>query len=226
MLKGLVKYLNQENDRLVISYRALRRLIGILGILLPVINILGGSLIAKIPIQQSISMYYYSNMRDFLVGLLFVVSFFLITYKGYSFIDLIISTVTGITGLGVAIFPCIFDSTIVQRVGIFQLTQSTSNYIHLTCAVLFFVLLAINSMFLFTRKGPDNVTQQKKIRNIIYLVSGIIILVCVLGFLLSFLLLSPEQRFESKILLILESIALLAFGISWLIKGGTLFADK
>lgn len=225
MLKGFVKYLNQENDKLIISYKTLRRLIGILGILLPLINILGGYLIAKTPVQQSISMYYYTNMRDFLVGLMFVVSFFLITYKGYSLIDLIVSTITGITGLGVAIFPCIGDLSITQRVGIFQLSQSTSNYIHLTCAVLFFILLAINSMFLFTRSDV-NVTPQKKIRNVIYLVSGIVILVCVLGFLLSFILLSLEQRFDSKILLILESIALLAFGISWLIKGETLFADK
>jgi hypothetical protein len=225
MFKGFVKYLNQENDKLIISYKTLRRLIGILGILLPLINILGGYLIAKTPVQQSISMYYYTNMRDFLVGLMFVVSFFLITYKGYSLIDLIVSTITGITGLGVAIFPCIGDLSITQRVGIFQLSQSTSNYIHLTCAVLFFILLAINSMFLFTRSDV-NVTPQKKIRNVIYLVSGIVILVCVLGFLLSFILLSLEQRFDSKILLILESIALLAFGISWLIKGETLFADK
>ena len=226
MIKEIIKYLSKENDDLIISYKTLRCLIGILGILLPLINILGGCFIANIPIQQSISMYYYTNMRDFLVGLLFVVSLFLITYKGYNLTDLIISTIIGITGLGVAIFPCLSECCETPRVGIFQLLQSTSNYIHLSCAILFFVLLAINSIFLFTRTGVVDVTPRKITRNKIYIVCGVVILVCVLGLILSYFILSPKQRFDSKIFLILESIALLAFGISWLIKGETLFADN
>ena len=125
MINEIVKYLDKKNDNLIISYKALRRLIGILGILLPVINILGGCLIGEEPIQQSISMYYYTNMRDFLVGLLFVVSLFLITYKGYNLIDLIVSSIIGIAGLGVAIFPCFNELFITQRVGIFQLFPDT-----------------------------------------------------------------------------------------------------
>ncbi len=225
MLKEIIKYLGKENDNLIISYKALRRLIGVMGILLPLINVLGGCLIAKIAIQQSISMYYYTNMRDFLVGLMFVVSLFLITYKGYSFIDLLVSTAIGIAGLGVAIFPC-YNELVTERVGIFQLYSVNSNYIHLSCAVIFFVLLAINSIFLFTRTSQVKVTLQKITRNKIYVVCGIVILICVLGLLLSYFMLTPEQRFETKIFLIIESIALLAFGISWLIKGETLFTDK
>ena len=156
---------------------------------------------------------------------MFVVSLFLITYKGYSRLDLIVSTITGIAGLGVAIFPC-YNELVIERVGIFQLYSINSNYVHLTCAVTFFILLAINSIFLFTRTSKVLVTLQKITRNKIYVVCGIVILVCVLGLLLSYFMLTPVQRFESKIFLILESIALLAFGISWLIKGETLFTDK
>jgi hypothetical protein len=225
MLKGLMNYLGKKNDNIIISYKALRRLIGILGILLPIINVLGGCIFAKIPIQQSISMYYYTNMRDFLVGLMFVVSLFLITYKGYSRLDLIISTIIGIVGLGVAIFPC-YNEFVTERVGIFQLYPIDSNYIHLSCAISFFILLAVNSIFLFTRTGHTKATPQKIARNIVYVVCGIVILLCVLGLILGYLLLTPEQRFDTKILLILESIALFAFGISWLVKGETLFRDK
>lgn len=228
MTSGIIKYLALKNESLIVSYKALRRLIGIMGILLPIINILGGCFIAKLPIQQSISMYYYTNMRDFFVGLMFVVSLFLITYKGYNTLDLITSIITGAAGLGVAIFPCFSEMYIGQKVGIFQLSPETSFIVHLTCAALFFVLLAFTSVFLFTRKHKDSnlVTPQKRIRNIIYVVCGILMLACVLGMLLSILILTKEQRYDSKIILILESIALFSFGVSWLVKGETLFRDK
>lgn len=224
-MSGILKYLNKGNNDIVISYKALRRLIGVLGILLPLICIIGGLLFTADPIQQSISLYYYSNMRDFLVGILFVVSLFLITYKGTRVIDLIITSITGIAGLCIAIFPCYNELYETQRVGIFQLYPITSNIVHLTFASLFFILLAINSIFLFTRKS-DTVTPQKLIRNRIYLVCGIIILACFLGLVICMLMLTQEQKFESKIILILESIALLAFGISWLVKGQTIIPDK
>jgi len=228
MISGIVKYLAKKNDSLIVSYKALRRLIGIMGILLPIINILGGCLIAKIPIQQSISMYYYTNMRDFFVGLMFVVSLFLITYKGYNTLDLITSIITGAAGLGVAIFPCFSELYIGQKVGIFQLSPDTSFIVHLTCAALFFVLLAFTSIFLFTQKHKDSnrVTSQKKKRNVIYVVCGVLMLACVLGILVSILILTKQQIYDSKIILVFESIALFSFGVSWLVKGETLFRDK
>lgn len=225
MITGIIKYLHKGNNDIIISYKALRRLIGILGILLPLICIVGGRLFTKDPVQQSVSLYYYSNMRDFLVGILFAVSLFLITYKGTRVIDLIITTITGIAGLCVAIFPCYNEAYETIRVGIFQLYPATSNIVHITFASLFFILLGINSLFLFTRKS-DPVTPQKLTRNKIYIICGIIILVCFVGLVICMLTLTQQQKFESKIILILETIALLSFGISWLVKGETIFIDK
>jgi len=71
-------------------------------------------------------------MRDFFTGLMFVVSIFLITYKGYNVIDFVITTITGVMGLGVAIFPCYNELFKTQTVGIFQLITNTSDKIHLT----------------------------------------------------------------------------------------------
>lgn len=224
MFTKLKDYLSQVNDDRIISYKALRRLIGILGIMLPFVCVLGGWLFSKESIQSSISLYYYTNMRDFLVGLLFLVSMFLITYKGKLVIDMVVSTITGIAGLGVAIFPCLIEQCCPHGVGIFQLYPVNSNVIHLTCAALFFTLLAINSIFLFTRLDKP-VTPEKLIRNRIYITCGIIILACLVGLVIS-MILSPEFRANTRIILILETIALLAFGTSWLIKGETLFVDK
>jgi len=224
--KSIIKYLGKKNESIILSYSALRRLIGICGILLPLINILGGWSITNIPVQETISAYYYTNMRDFFTGLMFVVSIFLITYKGYNVIDFVITTITGVMGLGVAIFPCYNELFKTQTVGIFQLITNTSDKIHLTCAALFFILLAINSIFLFTRTNKEITTSRKKIRNSVYRGCGIIILICVTSNALFTFILSNDQLFKSKIILILESVALTAFGISWLIKGKTLLTDK
>jgi hypothetical protein len=226
MIKEIIQYFKKGNDNKDLSYKALRRLIGVMGILLPLICILGGCFIACIPIQQSISIYYYTNMRDFFVGLMFVVSFFLLTYKGYNRLDFFITLITGFAGLGVALFPCFNELYKTQRVGIFQLNIDVSDTIHLASAGSFFILLAINSIFLFTRKNHEEPTPEKGTRNIIYIVCGIIILISLTIIFICMQLLSDKQLFDSKIVLILEAIALLAFGTSWLIKGETLFTDK
>ena len=85
----------------------------------------------------------------------------------------------------------------------------TSNNIHNIVAISFFLLLAYNSLFLFT-KGSNNPTPEKKKRNIIFRVCGI-------GMVASFLLLIPLQNVRCGIWIV-ETIALSFFGISWLTK--------
>jgi hypothetical protein len=90
--------------------------------------------------------------------------------------------------------------------------------IHYASAVGFFGLLAYNSLFLFT-KTNGNMTRNKKIRNIIYRICGI-------GMIGSFLILLLPP-FTIRIWLI-EALALLFFGISFLTKANCykwLFAD-
>lgn len=225
MIRGIIKYLHKGNKDIVISYKSLRRLIGFLGILLPLVCVFFGLFFGDYPVQQSISIYYYTNVREFLVGLLFVMGLFLMTYKGTNILDNLITTITGIAALCVALFPCYNEEFETVRVGIFQLYPIDSNKVHLTFAALFFILLAVNSIFLFTRKS-DPVTPQKIKRNRIYITCGIIILACFVGLIICMLTLSQQQKFDSKIILIFEAIALWAFGISWLVKGQTIIPDK
>lgn len=216
-----------RNQSIIISYLALRRLIGILGILLPFICVLGGFIFANLCFQESISYYYHTNMRDFFVGLLISVSMFLITYKGYEKIDFIITTITGIFGLGIPFFPCLYNKTSIEPVGIFQINPALSDKIHLTCASIFFILLAINSMFLFTLSKKDvPKTKNKIIRNRIYVACGVVILLSLLALLILMLVMGYEEVKETSLILLLETIMLIAFGISWLIKGKTLFKDE
>ncbi|MGA9292325.1 MAG: hypothetical protein WCE54_21395 [Ignavibacteriaceae bacterium] len=217
--------LKNKNDSLIVSYLTLRKLIGILGMLLPFACILGGSLIQNKPVLDSISAYYYSNMRDILTGLLVGISLFLITYKGYELRDRLAAIISGIAGLGVAIFPCESRVEPSSAVGLFQLAHPLEGYLHYGSSALFFTLLGIISYFLFTLGDKENWTKRKKIRNIIYRACGVVILVSLLTLAVLSIILGDELL-TTAWTLVFETIMLLAFGISWIVKGESLFADK
>ncbi|MBI4764921.1 MAG: hypothetical protein HY787_09990 [Deltaproteobacteria bacterium] len=215
MFREWIGDFKEKNTSLIISYLSLRQLIGWLGMLLPLICVGGGFLFSKLPLQPSISAYYHTNMRDFFVGLMICVSFFLVTYKGYERIDKRITTLIGIAGFGIAVFPCLDSGTSTRAVGIFQLSSSLSDKIHIGCALIFFILLAINSIFLFTL-GQD----PKK--NSIYRICGIVILSSIILLAIGVVAINDEVVKKMKIVLALETVMLWAFGISWLVKGKTL----
>ena len=177
-------------------------MIGWLGMLLPWIVV---ALIGYFP--ESISATWYTNACTPFMIILGAASLLLISYKCYELIDDIILTYSGMAGLGICLFPCSIE-TVTGKVGTFLLDSTVSNIIHIICAILFFVLLAYNSFFLFT-KCAGEMTKKKKIRNIIYRVCGV-------GMVASFLILLIPQ-FYIKVWL-METIALFFFGISFLTK--------
>ncbi len=213
-------------NNLLVSYMTLRKWIGILGMALASILVFGGLIFSDSGILPSISMYYHSNMQDLFVGLLIAVGMFLLTYKGYTKQDQYIMLATGISALMVPLFPCtnIYDSTSV--VGFMNINPVVSNFIHLTFAGMFFILLAYNSYFVFTKTNPNvPMTENKKKRNKIYKTSGVVIFISLIILGLSYFI--PEDiRINFKLVLIFEQIMLIAFGISWLTKGEAILKDK
>ena len=216
---------NREKS-LIVSYLAMRRLIGILGITLPFIVVLGGITQGEPGVQGSISGYYYTNMRDLLVGILSGVALFLISYKGYEKIDDIVAKMSGIFALGMIFFPTAMFSGKVVRVGLFFIDDSISEKIHLIFGTLFFLALSFNSLFLFTRRHPGVMGKEKKRRNIIYRLCGIVMFLAIVCITVYTFFLRGTFLAAFNPVLILESVALFAFGISWLVKGHTLFKDK
>jgi hypothetical protein len=215
-----------KNANPVISYLNLRNLIGILGILLALVCYLGGKLFAGLPIQPSISNYYHTNVRDLFVGLLVAVSLFLMTYKGYEVIDNIVSTVTGISALGIAIFPMLRAVGDKTPIGFFQVDPNFSYTLHKIFTVIFLLLLAGNSYFLFTLtdKTKEMSTNKKK-RNIVYKVCGILIFISLIALVIIKLKVRPQIVEQYSIVFVLETIMLVSFGVSWLVKGGTILRD-
>ena len=68
-------------------------------------------------------------------------------------------------------------------------------------------------------------TGRKKIRNTVYYVCGFIMLGCVLGIGLYFLVLESERTEDWNLVFWCETIALMAFGVSWLVKGEIILKD-
>jgi hypothetical protein len=215
-----------RRQSLIVSYLTMRRLIGVIGIALPIIVVFGGFIQNGFVILDSISNYYYTNMRDFFVGLLFGIALFLISYTGYEKIDNIVGNLSGLFALGIIMFPDSMYTGKDVKVGIFLLNDTLSGYIHLIFSALFFLLLSFNSIFLFTKHGPGPITKEKRHRNLIYRLCGIVMIFSMLCIITYTTFFKTTIIWKIHPVLILESIALLAFGISWLIKGHTFYKDK
>lgn len=207
--------MNVYNNQ-IIHFRTLRRLIGWIGILLPLILAIGLFFCSsKEPIQDSISDYYATRMRDFFVGFLFVLAFFLLSYKGVKGDeDNIIANLGAFFALGVAIFPTTHS-------------VKTVRIIHFIAAILLFAVFVYFCLVIFRRGLPrPRCTEMKCLRNRIYAACGIIIIVAITAAGISFKFVEEEIRNQYNLIFWLESVALWAFGFSWLVKGGLLFKDQ
>jgi hypothetical protein len=203
-------------DSLIISYLTLRKIVGLLGISLVPVLVLGSFILDHTThILPSVSAYYYTSMRNGMVGIICGISMFLLSYNGYTKLDAIASKSAGVFALGIAFFP---TSEVSDKGDIIS-------KLHYITAAFFFAILAFMSIFLFT-KSAGNMTPEKKKRNRVYRVCGIIMLISVIG--IPIVDTSPIYDWLKfiKPKLILEFLALASFGISWLTKGEFILADK
>lgn len=205
---------------LVISYMTLRKVIGILGLALPFVLSLGEWVIFRKGLQSSISSYYHTGMRDVLVGTLFAIGVFLSSYKGPDRKDSIAGDLACIFAIGVALFRTTPDD---------KGSLDALGVVHLLCAGLFFLTLTYFSLFLFTKTNPNKTPTRRKLqRNLVYRVCGYTMFACILLMgIYSFLpkavsaLLKPFTPVYW-----LEALAIIAFGVSWLVKGEAILKDE
>ncbi|MCQ6957091.1 hypothetical protein [Mucilaginibacter aquariorum] len=229
-MNQLTEYLEKKNSDLELSYLQIRRAVGVLGIILPIVIVLGSIIFTHCTIlEPSISDYYYTIMGDVLVGILCGVSLFLYSYKGIDNWDRISSNLACVFALGIAFFPTNYDHCQVcaQCKMVSRANDDLRGYVHYGSAALFFIILACMSLFLFTRtKAKGRMTNQKRKRNIVYRTCGIIMLVSIA--IIASLKISAIGKIliPYKPVFWLETIALWAFGISWLTKGEFLLKDE
>lgn len=200
------------------SYRLLRRIVGALGMGLPAIMVVWGLLLCGcLTVQPSISAYYGTCARDGFVGILFTIASFLLTYRAYKGEDVAPGILAGSSALVVALSPV--TGTRWQ------------SHVHDIAAGVLFLVLAYFCLCLF-RRSRGSVTVEKAQRNRVYTWCGWTIIACVvLAAAYQGARLVSHGRVTAllgawKPVLVLETLALAAFGFSWLVKGETWWKDR
>jgi hypothetical protein len=213
----------QENAPapLIMSYLLMRVLIGAIAVLLPFTLILVNWAIGH-GFSSSMSGYYYTPMRNIFVGSLCAIGVFLISYDGYDLADRTITDAAGLCTICIAFFPTRPAQPTARQVLIGDL--------HLTFACTAFVLLSVMA-FRFAKRQPTppglgwwrraehalgftgpGESQAPAWERVVYRVSGGVILISVI-------LVYPLSAAATYSLLVLETVMLVFFGLSWFVKG-------
>ncbi len=208
----------------------LRKAIGLIGFLLPT-SLLVAVLVFGVPMQNSISEFFFTPMRDVFVLTLSGIGVFLITYYGHDpeagdlLTDWRVSTTAGVTALAVALIPTMCDAsecytplTLFDRlIG----SDTLQNILHFGAAGIFLTALALMCLKLFTKSDRANPGPRKARRNLIYRVCGWTILAMVAALFVVKLLLGDRWGWDAAwhFTFWAEAIAVWAFGIAWLVKG-------
>jgi hypothetical protein len=216
-----------SNSPAVLSYHAMSRALGLVALSLPFVLAIGSIVLSlgsqhALPrplIAPSISDYYFSPMRNVYVGSLCAISVFFVCMRGYDLADEIAGYIAGVFSFGVAIFPPV-DA---RKTGCTAF-EAKIGFIHLGCAALMFVVLAYLCLLRF-RKSDRELTPRKRHRNRLYAACGITIVACMVEMVWLTLSRFLNGRQRSHWMFWLEALALVAFGIAWLTKGGGILKD-
>ncbi len=212
-----------KNDQsLVISYRTLRKIVGILGFSFPFVLFIGAYLFLGLGVQRSISSYYHTGMRDVFVGTLCVIGFFLLSYRGHERRDDLAGDFACLFALGVAFFPTAPDGPVPE-------TALTVDYFHLFFATAFFITLIYFSLRLFTKTNPATEPTRRKLRrNQVYRACGVTMITCILLIMLFKIAPASLSGALEHIMPVywLEAVAIAAFGLSWLTKGRVILNNR
>lgn len=226
-----------EKDKIWLSeQKSLRIIIGILGISLPALlyGFLRLNTHYTLPLE-SISHYYYTRVSSIFVIVVSMLAIFLLVYKGKETIDFIFSSIAGIFALCVTLFPtsnisikCL-DPDKLYSVTILRQNPLRENFHYLSAAI-FLSCLAYMSLFLFTKsdKLPAERTKGKKLRNKIYRICGVM-MVLAMAVIVVGRINEKNEAFsfytEYHLTYWMETVAVVFFGFSWLTKSEIIIKD-
>jgi len=223
----------------VMSYLAVRRALGLLGLALPIV-LYAYARPFGYGMQPSISEFYHTQMGDVVVGSLVAIGVFLIAYKGYPRLpgerlsDQVVSSVAGLAAIGVALFPVLPPAfTDCAAAGTFPVEGAPVQgivahwcafaWIHFASAMVFFLALAAFCFFLFPRgdQTADGRVDWRGTKNRLYLVCGVLLILSIAALLIYALVPSGTKSTlrAGNYIFWWETVGVVAFATSWLAKG-------
>lgn len=238
-LAKITKIINVDysvnNSILLTNSYTLRKLIGILGMSMPLLLTIFLYVDSGFTTPlESISHYFYTRVGSIFTIILSLLAIFLIVYKGKSLIDFILSSIAGVFALFVVLFPTsnitdqCGDISKIYAVTILRKSDVRVNF-HFISAGIFLLCLAYMSIFLFTKsdKSPSERGSRKILRNRVYRICGaLMVLAVVIIASESIPIIPPDYYTTHQVTFWMETLAVESFGFAWLIKGETLFRDE
>jgi hypothetical protein len=210
-----------------LSLNGHRRAIGLLGCALPLLVWLGAGIrptkgLTDWQLLGAVSEYYYTGAVALFVGILFALSLFLITYRGYKEdrADRIVGGIGGWAGIFVTLFPTQVPKTNPENAALRpDWWRDAYSNLHFAAATVLFFTLMLFCLWLFRLsniKRPQERPAEKRVRNAFFLAAGVMIGVCMLWAWL--------WGRHDKSIFWPETLAIEAFALSWLIKSESLDA--
>ncbi len=194
------------------SFLLTRFVVGVIGLALPLVLVVTYAVTSH-GVLPALSDYYHSPLRDWFVGSMWAIGAGLLVYMAdrENIADFWISTAAGTCAFAVALLPTNRTSEPVTVVSL----------IHLTCAIVMMSLLAVISWRFGGRDGkrPDRSARSQRRWRRLHRACAVIIAVAIAAALLCVLL----DVFAVWVVLAAESLAVIAFGVSWLTKGSEYF---
>ena len=213
-------------NEFVISYLKLRKAIGWLGLLMPILVRLGAWWREGILSNESVSAYYYTSMRDVFVGILAATGVFLFCYRGPDWQDNILTNIAGLCAIGIGLFPMEpqYVPLILEKFKGVLSPDCYSNHgplgFHIYIVAVFFLIISYLAIFRFPKPSAPYITKQKLKRNKIYVGCGIVMVIMLI------VIVAIKAIDIKRSIFVPETIAIVAFGIAWLVKGQAILKDK
>jgi hypothetical protein len=217
---------DEQQDWWIRSHLAMRRSVGIIGILLPAALALVQWLLVglgwKRPVPGhfgfagSISAYYYYGPGAIFIGSMFAFGVFLLAYR-YKRADRWISSIAGLLAIVVGTCPTVYPGDPLNALGV----------VHLTSATVFLGLLGLFCVWLFPRHIEGDVRPQDEVYwKAFYIACGVVLYVCLVA---AGLFVADHGKDDATVpgtdtfpwIYVWEAGAVMAFGLAWLVKGMT-----
>lgn len=189
-------------------------MIGILGCALaPMLYLIGGLRptpgLPRWQTLESISSYYYSGAVSIFVGVLFALSLFLFTYKGYK--GVLVDRVLGIIGGSAAFLVAFFPTQAPQPLSEPSWWRLCSKYVHYGAAVVLFSTFVVFAGWLFRKSN----VAERRLRDSGKQKRDAVSLGCAIVIGLSMIWATIVRNSS---IFYPECVAVTAFGVSWVVK--------